>query len=249
MGELLDYLQIMSLSEQDIVIVTAHYAEDLTWLCKSPYPVYLCDKIGASPINPWVKSFFMCENAIENAGCEASSYLHFIIQHYHELPQYVAFVHGHEYAWHQQHPLGILGAIQSAKRDDFDYISLNVKTHPGDGRVYDLDVDECVPMSLMRETWDGVFKPYIRTDLPRKFCHDSCAQFLVSRTAILRHPIEAYKQWFAFANTPGSDTYDNKSHAVVLEYIWHIIFGEPPICEERDMEYLLARYNVEIVNR
>ena len=231
-----------------IVIVTAHYKEDLRWLCRSPYPVYLCDKVSADPIDPDVKAHFICEEPIPNLGCEASSYLHYIINHYNDLPAYMAFIHGHEHAWHQQHPLGIFGAITTAKITEYQFVSLNVKTHPGDGRVYDLDSEHInTPMRLLEQHWDTVFKPFIGTDLPRRFCHDSCAQFIVSRKAVLRHPIEAYKTWLAYVNTPSTPEVPNKEYAAVLEFVWHIIFGEPPICNDRDLDYLLARFNVRLI--
>lgn len=232
----------------DIVVVTSHYDEDLAWLCNCPYKVHLCDKFGAAPVDQRIKNCFICEPMILNLGCEASSYLHYIIRHYGNLPPYVAFIHGHEHAWHQQHPFGLMGAIRTAKKDKFDYVSLNVKTHPGEGRVYDLDDPRCdVPaINILKETWNIVFKPYIGTDLPRQFCHDSCAQFLVSRNAILRHPLEAYKEWYEYVNTPTSDKYDNRDYALAMEYIWHIIFGEPPVCKERDLDYLLSRFNVQL---
>lgn len=230
--------------EPEIVIVTSHYNEDLRWLCKSPYPVYLCDKIGAAVIDPVVKSQFYCESLIPNTGCEASSYLHYIIQHYNDLPPYMAFIHGHEYAWHQKHPLGILGAIRTAKRKEYEYISLNVKTHPGEGRVYDIEIMNNAPFGILRHYWDTIFKPYVKTDLPRKFCHDSCGQFLVSREAILRHPLAAYKTWYNLVNTPSTSEWPNKEYVVAFEFIWHILFGEPPLCPDRDGAYLLARFNI-----
>lgn len=231
-------------SDESIVVVTAHYDENLSWLCACPYKVHLCDKLGARPIDPAIKSHFCCEPLIDNYGCEASSYLQYIIQHYHELPPYIAFIHGHEYAWHQQHPYGIIGAIRTAKKELYDYISLNVKTHPGGGRSYDLDLDDSEPMRLLKESWDDIFKPYVGFDLPRKFSHDSCAQFLVSRDAILRHPLEAYKKWFEFVCIPDTQVYENKNRAVVMEYIWHMVFGEAPICKERDTYYLWARFDL-----
>lgn len=226
----------------EIVIVTSHFNEDLAWLTHSPYKVFLCDKVGANHIDNNIKSQFYCDPVIPNKGHEASTYLSFIINHYNFLPPYIAFIHGHEDAWHQKHPLGILGAIRTAKKESFDYISLNVKGHPEAGGVYDVENPEehnVNAFALIRKNWDTLFRPYCNIELPRFLFHDSCAQFLVSRENILRHPIDAYKKWFDFVIThdPTKDT------ATAFEFIWHVIFGEEPVCTERDEEYLRSRFN------
>lgn len=232
-------------NDDEVVIVTAHYKEDLRWLVKSPYKVFVCGKIGAVPIDKAIKKRFNYEPLIYNIGFEASSYLHYIIQHYNDLPPYIAFIHGHASAWHQRHPLGILGAIRTAKRKEFGYISLNVKTHPDDG-VYDLlgRHKSTVANIILRQHWDNVFKPYLEMDLPNYLCHDSCAQFIVSRDVVLRHPPEAYHKWFDFANTRSTIEYPNKAYAVALEFIWHVIFGEQPVCPQRNEAYLRDRFTI-----
>jgi hypothetical protein len=109
----------------DTIIVTAHFKEDLAWLRKSPYPVVVCSKAGAdkAALTPDAK----CTMKF-NRGREFGSYLKFIIEYYDQLPLYVAFIHGHETAWHQQ--LHIFDAIRCAKKKQFGYISLNNSIFP-----------------------------------------------------------------------------------------------------------------------
>ena len=84
-------------SNTELVIVSAHYNEDLEWLKKAPVPVVVCGKEGekdaAIPSNRKCKTI--------NEGNEASSYIKFIIEYYDNLPQYVLFIHGHETSPHQ----------------------------------------------------------------------------------------------------------------------------------------------------
>jgi hypothetical protein len=87
--------------KSNLVIVTAHYNEDLEWLKKSRHPVVLCDKPGAK------SSSFTPDKSCTlnvNRGREASSFLKYIVENYDRLPERIAFIHGHEETWHQRYP-------------------------------------------------------------------------------------------------------------------------------------------------
>ena len=102
-----------------VTIVTSHWKEDLTWLKKSEFPVVLIDKEGADP------TCFEPSYVIPNKGLEASVYLKFIIERYNDLPDHVAFIHGHETAHHQKHSRPLLELIRNANTKKYDFISLN----------------------------------------------------------------------------------------------------------------------------
>jgi hypothetical protein len=166
---------------------------------------------------------------LPNVGREASSYLKFIIEYYDELPEHVAFIHGHEKAWHQS--LDLMKAIGCAKHDVYDYVSLN--------GVFFLRKDDSEFHALATVLWAKYFQPYVKVQYPaNSVLHDSCAQFIVSRDAIRRHKKETYAYWLNLIfNVPlpkittgefSAEKFDSSFlWAIFLEFVWHIIFGEP----------------------
>ena len=179
-------------------ICTSHFKEDLDWLLDSPWPVTVVDHEGADPHN--LKNVF----TVPNVGNEATSYLKFIIERYDTLPEYTAFIHGHEHSFHQQGGKPLLELIRTANTQKYDYIPLNnawrflirstmLKEHEDFYKKVGLD-----PLDV------SVMEPY--------------AQFIVSKNLIKRHPRRYYEFLF--------DNVHSKSDAVKLEYAWHLIFGK-----------------------
>ena len=217
-------------SHDDLVIVTAHYNEDLTWLKRQDeFPVVVCDKHGseATPFTPDAR----CSLQI-NRGREASSFLKFIIEYYDDLPRHIAFVHGHEFAEHQTLPFGILEGIRRAKKHDFDYINLNARLQFN--HLYDAPESiESVAAThwfshpghkFLRKYWDSHFADILGCDFPEHLGYVCCAQFVVSRRAIRRHPKESYIRLYELVMDPTKGT--DYEAAVAIEFIWHILFGE-----------------------
>jgi hypothetical protein len=195
-------------STEPLIIVSAHFSEDLAWLKESPYPVVVCSKHGADA--PAIPAEPRCVQP--NRGRESSAYLKFIKEFYHELPKRVAFIHGHETSWHQN--MDMLGAITHARKD-LNYVGLN-------NMFYDnRDMDNPV-YSEFKPTWDEHFRPYVRRELPERIVNDCCAQFIVSRTAIQRLPQEAYAHWLDIVHA----VEDDYTLGQQLEFVWHIVFGE-----------------------
>jgi len=190
----------------ELLVVSSHYNEDLNWLENVNKPVIICSKKLESP---------NC-NVEKNVGNECTAYLKFIIDNYYNLPNYVAFIHGHEFAWHQ--PKKLLDLIyNNAKYTEYDFISLNLffidDRNLGNGmfkNIYDM--------------WDEHFKPYLNREAPIRVLHDCCAQFIVSKSRILAVPIEGYIHWYELFL---EDKIWRLGYS--FEYIWHVIFGEPDI--------------------
>lgn len=206
-----------------LVIVSAHYNEDLEWLKKSKHKVVVCDKAGSKPssFTPDAK----CTLDV-NKGREPSSYLKYIVEHYDNLPERVAFIHGHEDAHHQRYPKHILQAIEDA-RPDLDFVSLNnlinLKMRVCETKNY-LGT-ECgnwtAAFDNMKERWETLFKPILGFDMPEYFRFDMGAQFIVSRKAIHRHPKETYQKLLDYMLEP-----DDYLHGVVLEFLWQSLFTD-----------------------
>ena len=222
-------------------IVTAHFNEDLSWLTskrKAFERLVVCSKTTAVDVAP---TDFDEVHVIGNMGFEASAYIHYIVANYHRLPERIAFIHGHEQAWHQKHPRGMLCAIDEAKTDEFGFVSLNVKPHP-DETNYVLDAPHehiAGRHELIRALWPGYFEEHLGPR-PAEIHHDSCAQFVVTKAAVLRNPYAAYKRWYDLATSPRIP--NNKNVAIAFELLWHVIFGEPAVCEERGQAYLERRF-------
>lgn len=193
-----------------LVIVSSHFSEDLRWLQRATRPVVVCSKTTTNT---------NCSR-IPNKGKEASAYLQFITQHYHRLPQRVAFIHGHERAWHQRQ-FDFLREIEKASASPCGYVSLNKVW------VDDRNLDNKV-MQHLHAIWDELFKPFLKRDPPPKLLHDCCAQFVVTRDTILRHPQAAYQKWLQYLLNSNEDAVEGLT-GYVFEYVWHVIFGEPDI--------------------
>lgn len=224
-------------SEKDVVIVTSHFSENLEWLLLSKYPVVVCDKPGADPMPfPADPS---CTLDV-NRGQEASSYLKYIVAHYDRLPPHVAFIHGHEEAWHQRLPFPLLEGIDRARTHKHDFISLNNLMHSNivsEEAAARSTHTEPVPEvgheahRLMRVLWGRHLQPIFRQPFPEHVRFPRCAQFIVSSRAIRRHPKEVYQRLLDMVLDPS--TGDSRMVAVVMEFLWHWLFtgSGPNMCE------------------
>lgn len=223
-------------SSDDLVIVTAHYKENLDWLKKSEWKVVVCDKPGSQPMN--FEPDPTC-SLNENRGREASVYLKYIIENYDNLPKHIAFIHGHEDDWHQSGSL--LDLIKDAKKENYGYISLNnridFKCDEVPNGVRNKQYDDFEPKHpafiLLMNKWDSIFGPILKIPRPGYVRFKCCAQFVVSRDAILKHTRDEYQTLYEFVMDPNESDYVT---GMTMEFIWHILFGENfDICDAGPM--------------
>lgn len=206
-----------------LVIVTSHYKEDLNWLKESPWKVIVCSKIG-SPSKPEINLDEKC--LCENKGNECTSYLKYIIANYYQLPEYIAFIHGHETAWHQnlvlkgKYKSNILNLIENAKIIDHDFISLNGTF------IDDRKKGKLLGFDYLRFLWPIHFQPFLGLELPDYVFHDCCAQFIVHKSMITRLPLAVWEHWFKLFYNPDIN---HKILGYSFEYCWHILFGQDPV--------------------
>ena len=219
------FVLIDVLSQQDydgLVVVSSHYQEDIEWLKNANARAVVCSKTLASPL---------CEHTNQNKGREATSYLKFIIDNYDALPKHVAFIHGHQNAWHHQLKTNrgedILHVVQHcAKYQEYGFVSLN------NCQIDDRNNANAIMMYMRDVFWDPVFRPYLNRDMPNYVFHDCCAQFIVSRDRILRLPRAAYAHWFNYCMHEDPTNDGGFKLSIAFEYIWHIIFGEPDVVRQ-----------------
>ena len=206
-----------------LTIVTSHWKEDLTWLTKSKFPVVLIDKEGADP------SPFVPQHVIPNLGLESTAYLKYIIENYDNLPEAVAFIHGHETAPHQNHDRPLLEVIEGANWSKYGFIPLG-NTHWAEGFL-----DEFVPTKdgisyvvRLHTFFQSLCIP-IKGGIPDKgapWIHDLGAQFVVTRERILANPKKLYEGWYYIFNNNLDFT---KEFAYIMEKTWHVTFGEDAV--------------------
>lgn len=238
----------------DLVVVTAHFSEDLDWLLGSRHPVVVCDKPGAMPM-PFVADP-QCTLTV-NRGREVSSFLKFIVEYYDRLPRNVAFLHGHETSWHDGLPMSLLEALDRVKRGKFGYINLN---NVQNSKVIDEEALRGVKRHaphvevghlghlFLQKTWSKHFEPILKIPFPEHLQFMCCAQFIVSAGTIRRHPRTTYRALYDLVMDPAHG--DDWAVGAGLEFVWHILFGEPAdMCEGQTAEecspagYLATRYD------
>lgn len=179
-------------------ICTSHFKEDLNWLKNSPWPVTVVDHEGASPHD------FESAITIPNVGNEVTAYLKFIIDRYDNLPEFTAFLHGHEESYHQLAGRPILDLIRGANTEKYEYISLNNRWR-----------------FVTSQNHLGDFKDFLQKSglisiIPQFYITDTCAQFIVSKRLILKNPKSFYQHIY--------NCIQKTTDAIAVEHCWGLIF-------------------------
>lgn len=217
------------LQGQKLVVVSTSYnyppRYPLDWINAQPWPVFVSTK---------EKSFSFSSEPWGNVGQEIASYMRFILLFWDFLPEHVAFVHGHEKAWHQEGYL-MSYMLRNVCFQKFEYISLSAfesdAWRPIKGSMSYFDI--------IKRYWKLV-KPYLG-DLPKRgFKEKCCAQFIVSRDRIKARPRELY-ELILHQMTDHKKKYRRAPHGRnngwdlihFWEAIWHYIMGEDAIVNTR----------------
>lgn len=170
------------------------------------------------------------------------AYLTYIIDHYHNLPSTIAFLHAHRagflMAWHVDAPLHdnvmAMRNLQLEFVQQNGYVNLRCNWNPGckgpprfNGHVTEqvwmeiFDGTSTPPLNISSPTeQEFAGQTYLRK--PAEIGAACCAQFAVSRDQIRKRPLDDYlkfRQWIF--NTELNDA----SSGRVMEFLWHIIFG------------------------
>lgn len=168
---------------RNLVIVTSHYGEDLNWLVAQKYFDY---KIYTKNLNNCRNypndKIFECINK----GLESSSYLSYIIQNYHSLPKYVAFIHGHENSDHQtDSTLNLI--LNSPEKEHFSINRKDWRNTLSDNSTSEADKRV---RKWIKDNFNSIIS---HLPSPNKLEFTACAQFIVSKQSILSNSIESYK--------------------------------------------------------
>jgi hypothetical protein len=195
--------------QKKLTIISSHFNEELSWLINQSdfdYRIYTKNIEGCKGLDQ--SKVFECVNK----GNEASSYISYIIDNYEKLPDYVAFVHGHEESYHQTDTT--LNLIKNSLHSDIDnsYNSINRKDWRN---IFADDVDD----------WSGNWKMIkdnynylnISIPIPKRLECIACAQFIVSRENILRNSINDYKNILKWLETT---PLESALSGRLMEHIW-----------------------------
>jgi hypothetical protein len=158
-----------------------------------------------------------------NKGHESMAYLTYLIDHYDALPSIVVFLHPHRdgffAAWHtdmrNHNNIDALGHLRLDHVKRMGYVNLRCNWNPGC-----LDGHREKAM-ITPEMWRDLFGPLAKR--PALIAAPCCAQFAVTSEQIRQRPREDYirlRRWVL--ETELKDALSGR----VLEYIWHIVFGQ-----------------------
>lgn len=199
----------------NIFIVSSHYNEDLSWLTNQSdhnFVVYSKNENAKNILGLDEEKL----KIIKNRGMEATSFLKFMIDRYDDLPEKIAFCHGHETSWHQN--LSILEAISKYKGEDF--LTLN-------NPYYRNSLFDGCPLFKNSEasqtSWDHIKK--VTSDLgimmPDRLDLTMGAQFIVDRKCIRSNDVSLYQRCFDWLNEQ-TMTEDFRA-AIIFEQLWYLL--------------------------
>lgn len=211
-----------------IDIVLSRYKRDINFIYKikesiEDVNILVYDK--ENPKNP--------NNVPVNKGNEASVYLKYIIEHYHNLPEFTIYIHDEEYSWH--HTGSILDRILQAKDSEHLYYNLNHFTwtepntiwknhpeiYPHFLRWYNQYIDKYIPKRLLPNYPDFTYG------------FKGCAQFKIHKSLIKNFPIEFYQDLYDWITTTDLA---NAFSGRYLEWTWHVFYLLYPICIKNKFE-------------
>ncbi|OJJ50294.1 hypothetical protein ASPZODRAFT_139605 [Penicilliopsis zonata CBS 506.65] len=187
-------------------------------------------------------------------GLESLAYLQYIIDHYHNLPQTMIFLQSDRNGQPQVWRVGQKGYYSTSssssrlyKRDldnvhniknlQLDYVQkvgyANLRCTLTPGCPAEIQPFRNPPdpgkdtENAYAAAWEQLFN---NTDVPSLVAVPCCSQFAVSRAQVLRRPYSDYERFYNWLlETPLPDATSTR----ILEYSWHIIFGQDPVhCPE-----------------
>jgi hypothetical protein len=195
-------------------IVVSRWQASTRWtqrLVELGYRVCVYDH-GTNPNNPY--------NLPRNCGREASAYLKYIRDHYDALTTYTIFTHDEEYSWHHDGSLvDLISRKLSTIPETIKFINFN-------NRCTDSIKNDLWP--TMKGYFDKYLAPYIGS---RNQYGDwtignrCCAQFIVHRDRIRRHPRKFYEDLYRYHITPTKDDPIGYAKGHLFEWTISLIFG------------------------
>lgn len=160
-------------------------------------------------------------------------YLTYLIENYDNLPPYAIFLHGHISAWHQHKDIrDMIRDLQVPALQEAGYVSFRCEWNPScpaELRPIDHDAIQWGDGTHVKQTEDAIANAWSDlfpgVDIPRTISSPCCAQFAVTREAMMTRTKEDYMRLRAWLlKTRLSDTISGR----VMEKLWaYMMTGEP----------------------
>jgi hypothetical protein len=212
---------LASLSDRTVVL-GALAKEDTSWVDRLPiewnHAVYIVDDPNAALHTP------------KNKGHEAMPYLTFIIDNYYSLSSTTAFVHSHRTSHHNDGPDSDIVKMLQTLRVDFiqrtGFANLRCSWKTGCPGEIIPGSPEPTSEFISGHMTDSYRQLLNVTTVPGVIASACCAQFAVSRAQIRKRPLSDYvhfRKWVMEAPI------EDRMAGLVMEYLWHIIFGKEAV--------------------
>jgi hypothetical protein len=216
-----------------VTVVVSHYEEDLSWtrrVDKSVFEVYVVSKTLSEVKGSTMDEDCKLLHSGVNRGFEASAYLEYIVREYDSLPEYLVFVHGHEYSWHHEGSIiSVLDGLDVCRLRDEGVVYANINR----ACVKDFVVDGVICEGPFRgefSTWqrlrpllfgcDVFLEEYEFPECPCNFRCRICAQFFVHRSQIQSRPKEVWCNLLKRIYELAGVTFGDKAVACTMEFLW-----------------------------
>lgn len=184
-----------------------------------------------------------------NKSKEAMPYLTYIIDHYPNFPDVMVFIHAHRMgypqAWHNDaknnDAVEMLRFLRTETVLERGYVNLRCQLVPGCPDEIQPYRDPPDPEKAPEQIFPFVYAEFFNMSISEVREHVTvvatpcCAQFAVSREQILKRPKASYEHYRAYLE---QTSFDDDTIGRVLEYMWHIIFGQDLVhCNAPDVCY------------
>ncbi|KAI9656956.1 MAG: hypothetical protein M1831_004504 [Alyxoria varia] len=204
------------------LIVASIKSENTSWIHEY-FPdwdrkIYINDDPGANLTIPRQK------------GRESTTYLTYLIDHWNKLPDYMVFIHGERYQWHNEDPMydGIpmLQNLRLSYVKDEGFANLRcttaslgcpdeIKPDPNTENYYKPHYPFINRHMIYAQTFSKVFP---NRTLPKVAGAACCSQFAITRAKVMERPKEDYVRYRRILQDPQSDTFITGR---AFEYLWH----------------------------
>ena len=195
-------------------IVVSRWNGDTSWtvrLVELGYRVCVYDH-GTNPNNPY--------SVPENVGREASVYMKYMRDYYDNLTTYTVFVHEHELSWHHDGSLVDMIVNKLAGLCSPKYVNFNNRCTGSieNGWWEDKSIQRFFDKYLA--AYIGKLAEYGNWTLGNR----CCAQFIVHKSRITKHPRAFYEKLYKFTL---EKTEDPAKNGHLLEWTYNLIFDSP----------------------
>ncbi|KAF4218864.1 hypothetical protein CNMCM8980_003560 [Aspergillus fumigatiaffinis] len=212
----------------DRVIVMAKLSkEDTSWVSTDLNEwrnfIYTVDDVNAARHTP------------KNKGRESLAYLQYIVDHYHDLPSTMVFLHSHKDGWQAGWHTDTLDysnvesvrSLQTEFVQQSGFVNLRCQSNPGCPQEIRPLEDPPQPGKENSRVYARVWEElHNNTNIPEIVGAPCCSQFAVSKAQVLKRPLSDYQRYYNWVLT---NKLPDELTAWIMEYSWHIIFGKDPV--------------------